>query len=83
MAHLTSKRVFSLSNLENQVIDALRVTVEFFDADPNLKETRASEFPRGSVYGIVKAALDRAEEAYEADRIEEERLSTYVHRDSK
>jgi hypothetical protein len=69
--------------MEDQIIDALRVTVEFFDAHPELKEIRAAESPRGSVYTIVKAALGRAEEAYEADRIEEERLSTYVPPDSQ
>jgi hypothetical protein len=36
------KRSFTLiSNMEEQVIDAMRVTVQFFEAHPELKEIRA------------------------------------------
>jgi hypothetical protein len=77
------KRSFTLiSNMEEQVIDAMRVTVQFFEAHPELKEIRA-EFPRGPVYSIVKAALGRYEETFEADRAEDAQLSTYVPPDSK
>jgi hypothetical protein len=45
-----------------QLVDALVATLEMFDAQPELQEIDAA-FPRGSVYGIVKAAVARIQEA--------------------
>jgi hypothetical protein len=45
-----------------QIEDALRTVLEAFELGHLDKEVDA-EFPRGSVYGIVKAAYARIEEA--------------------
>jgi len=45
-----------------RLADALRVTLEMFEAHPELKEIDAT-WPRGSVYGVVKLAVDTIHEA--------------------
>ena len=45
-----------------QIMDALQTALDFFDRHPELKEIDA-DYPRGSVYGIVRAACERIQEA--------------------
>lgn len=50
------------NSARKQLADALHAAVEMFESHPELKEIDAA-FPRGSVYGIVKAAVERIHEA--------------------
>jgi hypothetical protein len=45
-----------------QLVDALNTALDMFKDHPELREIDAA-FPRGSVYGIVKAAVARIQEA--------------------